>query len=241
MNEAWTGFLSERDRQVLELLGFAARMGFGLRPALLVVDVNYEFAGEQALPLLESVKRWRTACGEEAWKAIKLIRWVIDAAHGKGVPVFYSTNSRRRDRWDAGSWRWKSAHEQSSAPRNPRADDIVEDIAPQPHDIVIAKTKPSVFFGTPFLSFLTDLKVDSLLVCGGTTSGCVRATVIDAFSHNLRCAVLADACFDRLETSHAASLVDMQAKYADVISTHEAVAFVGALRPGMFELPRGGA
>ena len=118
-----------------------------------------------------------------------------------------------------------------------RADDIVDAIAPHPLDFVIAQTKPSVFFGTPFLAMLLDLKVDSLIVCGGTTSGCVRATAVDAFSHNLRCAVVAEACFDRLQASHAMSLVDLHAKYADVVGCDEALGFIGSLEPGLFILP----
>jgi len=230
-------FLNDRDRGVLKSLGFGARMGFGGRPALVIVDTNYEFCGERPLPIMESIKHWRGSCGEEGWTAVAVMKRLIDAAHDKGLPVFYSTNTRRMDRWDAGSWRWKSAGERAPGPRDPRLDDIVAEIAPRPQDVVIRKTKPSVFFGTPFLSYLNLLKVDSLLVCGGTTSGCVRATVLDAFSENLRCAVVADACFDRVEVSHAMNLVDMHSKYADVIDGDEALQFIGSLESGMFELP----
>jgi len=240
IEQSWMQPLSDRDRKVLEALGHGARQGFGRRPALLVIDCNYDFCGAGPAPILEAISRWRNACGEHAWAAIKVIRRLLDASHTKGLPVFYSTNTRRADGFDAGSWRWKHAHERGQqGPRIARADDIVDEIAPAPQDVVIQKTKPSVFFGTPLLSFLVDLKVDSLLVCGGTTSGCVRASVLDAFSNNLRCAVVADACFDRLETSHAINLVDMQAKYADVIASEEAVKFVQGLPPALFELPRG--
>ena len=169
--------------------------------------------------------------------AIAVMKRLIGVAHEKGLPVFYSTNTRREDRWDAGSWRWKSAGERAPGPRDSRVDDIVAEIAPLPQDVIIRKTKPSVFFGTPFLSLLQLLKVDSLLVCGGTTSGCVRATVLDAFSENLRCAVVADGCFDRVEVSHAMNLVDMQTKYADVIDSDEAMKFMAGLQSGMFDLP----
>ena len=237
MSQDWMRFLNERDRGVLQVLGFGARMGFGARPALLIVDTNYEFCGQRPLPILESIKHWRGSCGEEGWAAIAVMKRLIDAAHAKGVPVFYSTNARREDRWDAGSWRWKSAGERAPGARDPRLDDIVAEIAPQAQDVIVRKTKPSVFFGTPFLSLLQLLKVDSLLVCGGTTSGCVRATVLDAFSENLRCAVVADGCFDRVEVSHAMNLVDMQTKYADVIDGDEAVKFIASLQSGLFELP----
>jgi maleamate amidohydrolase len=239
MTQDWQRFLNDRDREVLGLLGFGARMGFGERPALLIIDTNYEFIGERPLPIVESIKQWRGSCGLEGWAAVAVMKKLIDAARAKGVPVIYSTNTRRADRWDAGSWRWKSAGERSTAPRSDKVDDIVADIAPGPKDLIIRKTKPSVFFGTPLLSYLTLLKADSLIVCGGTTSGCVRASVLDAFSENIRCAVVADGCFDRVEVSHAMNLVDMQAKYADVVESTEALSYLGGLTPGMFDLPAG--
>jgi len=237
----WMKYLTARDREVLEASGYGARMGFGQRPALLIVDVNYNFTGDHPQPILESIRRWRNSCGEEAWVAIRVIRRLIDACHGRGVPVFYSTNTRRPDGFDAGSWRWKNARELENVEQEIDGNEIVKEVAPEPRDVVIRKTKPSAFFGTPLLSFLIDLKVDSLLVCGVSTSGCVRATVIDAFSQNLRCAVVADACFDRLEVSHAINLADMHAKYADVIPSDEALAFLGRLEPDIFELPTGRA
>jgi maleamate amidohydrolase len=229
--------LTPRDLEALELLGYGARQGWGKRPALLIIDTNYEFCGHASEPLLEVIRKWPTACGEEAWSAVKVMRKLIDACKARRLPVFYSTNTRRPDGFDAGSWKWKSAAERKGRRRMDRADDIVDEIAPHPEDVVILKTKPSVFFGTPFLSFLVELKVDSLIVCGGTTSGCVRASVIDAFSQNLRCAVVADACFDRLQASHSINLVDMQAKYADVVSSEEAMGHVASLEAGMFRLP----
>jgi nicotinamidase-related amidase len=234
---AWMQYLSDRDRKALALLGFGSRQGYGQRPALLIIDTNYEFCGPRSEPLLEVIPTWPTACGDEAWAAVRVMRRLIDGCKAKGLPVFYSTNTRRADGFDAGSWRWKSANERKGRTRMPRADDIVDEIAPRPEDVVIQKTKPSAFFGTPLLSFLIDLKVDSLIVCGGTTSGCVRAAVIDAFSQNLRCAVVAEGCFDRLESSHAMNLVDMQAKYADVVTAEEVLSFVATLPDGLFVLP----
>ena len=236
----WTSFLTEQDRVALELLGHSARQGWGERPALLLIDVNYEFCGHEDVPLLDIIKRWPAACGHNAWRSVPVMHRLIDAGKARGLPVFYSTNTRRPDGFDAGSWKWKSSNRKDAVAKRgriERADDIVDAIAPRPEDVVIEKTKPSVFFGTPFLSFLVDLKVDSLIIGGGTTSGCVRATVVDAFSHNLRCAVVADACFDRLDCSHAVSLLDMQAKYADVVESDEALAHIGSLASAMFRLP----
>jgi nicotinamidase-related amidase len=117
--------------------------------------------------------------------------------------------------------------------------EIVAPLAPAPQDIVVLKQKPSGFFGTNMASYLTLLGCDSLLVTGTTTSGCVRATVLDAFSLNYRIALAEEACFDRSQASHAINLCDMNAKYADVVKTSEILAYLEKLPVGMFDLPRG--
>lgn len=241
MNEpVWNEYLTERDKQVFAAGGFGSRQGFGKRPAVLVVDVNYFFCGDRREPILESVKRWRASCGEEAWDGVEAIRKLLSTARGRGLPVIYTTGSRRADNWDAGSWGWKNART-GEKPRTEgsglEGNTIVREIAPQPEDIVIAKHKPSAFFGTPLQSFLVQLGADSLIVTGTTTSGCVRASVIDAFSENFRVTLAEECCFDRSQSSHAINLMDMQAKYADVRPTAEIVAYVQALPDGLFALP----
>jgi nicotinamidase-related amidase len=227
----WNKFLTERDRAVFETSGYGARGGFGRRPALLVIDVNWAFCGDQPEPILDSIKRWRNSCGEDAWVALPYIRALIDKCHNKGVPVLYTTGVRREDNWDSGSWLWK----------NSRGNEIVTPIAPGPRDIVVLKQKPSGFFGTNMASYLTLLGCDSVIVTGTTTSGCVRATVLDAFSLNYRIALAEEGCFDRSQASHAINLCDMNAKYADVVKTSEILAFLDTLPSGMFDLPKGNA
>jgi nicotinamidase-related amidase len=238
----WNEFLTERDKQVFKAAGYGTRQGFGRRPALLIVDVNYFFCGDRPEPILESIKRWRNSCGTEAWDGIKAIKQLLDAARERELPVIYTTGTRRTDNWDAGSWAWKNIRTEE----RPRTDGtnldgntIVAEIAPGPHDIVIRKQKPSAFFGTPVLSFLVQLGVDSLLVTGVSTSGCVRASVVDAFSHNYRVSIVEEGCFDRSQASHAMGLCDLNAKYADVVTLAETLAFVRSLPVGLFELPRG--
>ena len=240
----WNQFLTERDKAVFGNSGYGARQGFAKRPALLVIDVNYAFCDERPMPILESIKRWRNSCGAEAWEGVKAIKRLLAAARARGLPVIYSTGTRRDDDWDRGSWNWKN----SRAAERPRTQSsgqdgntIVPDIAPQPEDVVIEKLKPSVFFGTPLLSFLVLLGADSLIIAGTTTSGCVRATVVDAFSNNYRVAIVEEGCFDRSQASHALSLCDMNAKYADVVRLEETLAYIEALPKGLFNLPAGGA
>jgi nicotinamidase-related amidase len=237
----WDKFLTDRDKAVFAAGGFGARMGFGTRPALLIVDVNYAFCGERPEPILESIKRWPTSCGEEAWEGVKITKPLVERARAKGIPVIYTTNKRRPDFWDSGSWAWKSTR-QKERPRTEAIHDpnmIVREIAPGPKDLLIEKQKPSAFYGTPLQSYLTLLGCDSLLVTGATTSGCVRASVLDAFSANYRVAVIEDACFDRSQASHAVSLCDMHAKYADIVESAEALDYMAKLAEGLFELPAG--
>jgi nicotinamidase-related amidase len=96
-------------------------------------------------------------------------------------------------------------------------------VAPEADDIVLPKCKPSAFFGTPLLALLIDRDIDTLLVCGGSTSNCVRATAVDAASFNFRTIVVADCVFDRFEISHLVALFDLDRQYADVVSLTEAV------------------
>ncbi len=242
----WNKFLTERDKAVFAAGGFGARAGFGKRPALLVIDVNWAFCGERPEPILQSIRRWRTSCGEEAWVALEHIKALIDKARGKGLPVIYTTGERRADNWDAGSWRWKSTRGEEtggSAGGFPGGaldgNEIVAMIAPGPKDIVVRKQKPSGFFATNLAAYLTLLGCDSVIVVGTTTSGCVRATVVDAFSLNYRVTLAEEGCFDRSEASHAVSLCDMHAKYADVVPTAEVLAYFDRLPADLFNLPSG--
>ena len=104
---------------------------------------------------------------------------------------------------------------------------------------MIKKQKPSGFFGTNLASYLTLLSCDSVIVVGTTTSGCVRATVVDAFSLNYRVTLAEEGCFDRSEASHAVSLCDMRAKYADVLPTSEILSYFDQLPADLFDLPAG--
>src|SRR5438309_12119400 len=163
----WNKFLTERDKAVFAAGGFGARAGFGKRPALLVIHVNWAFCGERPEPILESIKRWRTSCGEEAWVALEYIKSLIEAAHTKGLPVIYTTGERRPDNWDAGSWRWKSTRgDEASGSVHDGIDgnEIVAMIAPGPREIVVKKQKPAGFFGTDWTR--SETKSDhGLLAC----------------------------------------------------------------------------
>ena len=108
---------------------------------------------------------------------------------------------------------------------------IVAEIAPQPGEMVLAKNKPSIFHGTGLLPYLIAHQIDSLIICGGVTSGCVYATAVDGFSNNYKIAVVADASFDRVQTPHWVFLLDIDLKYGDVVTTGTAVEHLKSLRP----------
>lgn len=139
----------------------------------------------------------------------------------------------RADGLGRGLWRSSRNAEKGGVPGY-IGSDIVADIAPQERDVLLRKSKPSAFFGTGLLHYLLELKVDTLLVVGTTTSGCVRATVIDAFSHNFNVAVVEEGTFDRGEVSHAINLFDMNAKYADVVSLATTLEYIDELSPDLF-------
>ena len=224
-SELWDAFLTNRDRAVAAVSGYGGSAGFGDRPALLVIDVTTNFCGDKPEPILDSIEKWRNSCGEEAWKGIAVISQLLRVARVCGIPVIYSGGSKSSGAVVySGRWADKNRRRaEDGDPEHSKGYDFAEPIAPDAGDIVIRKTKPSVFFGTPLLSYLVALGVDTLICCGATTSGCVRATVIDAFSYNFRVNVVADATFDRTQSSHAINLYDMHQKYADIVTAETAI------------------
>ena len=222
----WDRFLTERDNRVFDIAGFGGQVGFGERAALLIVDVNNNFCGPVELPVEEAAAKWRSSCGEQAWDAVRCISALLPAARRAGVPVIYTTG---RDE-STGRGRWHDKVRSHTASRRPdRPHEIIQQIAPEPSELVIEKSKPSAFFNTMLAPYLIEQQIDSLIVCGGTTSGCVRATVVDAFSHNYRTSVVLQGTFDRSEASHAVGLFDMKAKYADVVDQAEVQAHLEGL------------
>lgn len=226
----WDDVMTGRDRAVFEKAGYGKRGGLGEQPALIVIDMTYAFTGDRREGILESVARWPHSCGEAGWDAVAPIGRLLVAARAAGAPVVYTRGEFRPDASDAGRWAGKLTRGfEEPADRRFAGDQFVGEIAPQPGDLVIKKDKPSAFFGTPLMSYLNERRIDSLIVTGSTTSGCVRATVVDGFSYNFRVAVVEEATFDRGEVSHKVNLFDLNQKYADVISTQEAVSYLAAL------------
>jgi nicotinamidase-related amidase len=134
------------------------------------------------------------------------------------LPIYYSRRDDRSQPVRRGVWNLKRGTAKSPAYVDPKADEWPEPYAPRPQDTIILKNKPSCFFATPLESFLRYDGVDSLVVVGVSTSGCVRAAVCDAFSHNFRVVVVEEAVGDRSPSAHLANLFDIDMKYGDVES-----------------------
>ncbi|MFI6345937.1 isochorismatase family protein [Streptomyces sp. NPDC050560] len=240
LSDKWGAHFPAAELDVLAAAGYGARMGFGERPALLVVDVTYSFCGATPMPVLDAISRNRRSCGEWAWEAVDAMVRLVDAARAAGVPVVYSTMiDPDSPAYEPGLWGAKNARGTEDSPAagdGPRGDtprrdnDVVDELRPAPGDLVLAKGKPSIFHGTNLLDHLVARGVDSLIVCGGTTSGCVYASSVDGFSHNFKVTVVRDACFDRVGTPHWAGLLDIDMKYGDVIDTDETVGHLTTLK-----------
>lgn len=241
MSRVWDKFITEQDRKVWEASGYGARGGYGTRPAVIVVDVNYAFTGDNTMPILESVKTWRNSCGAAGWAAIPPTQKLLAAARAQHIPVFFSTGTDSRpDGFDRGGWAHKNSRSREDLPMEHktspfRGNDIVKEIAPMPHEILLEKLKPSAFHGTALMGYLTDLGVNTLIVTGTTTSGCVRATVLDAFSQNYKITLVEECCFDRFESSHAINLFDMQAKYCDVTSLDDVTSYLDSVPRDLYD------
>ena len=211
----WDDAIPEEERQLYRAAGFGRRAGPGTKPVLLVIDVQYRTVGTLPRPLPEAIAEFPTSCGERGWAAVPHIARLLALFREKRWPVLYPHVAPKQGH-DAGRLAEK-VPAMFAVP--PQGYDFVAEVAPEPGDILLPKKHPSAFFGTPLASHLVDLGADTLVVTGCTTSGCVRASVVDAFSYNFRVMVPSDAVYDRGATSHAVNLFDMAEKYADVMTT----------------------
>lgn len=228
---AWDDVLPEIDRQVYEAAGMTGRArGFGEKPVVLVIDVMYTFTGDHREPILDAIKKHRTACGMVAWDGVAEIARLVGAARSRHVPIVYTVMEQRADGFD------RNAADRASGRTDPPTDFIgsyanavVDEVAPADEDIVITKPQPSAFFGTPLINYLTYLRADSVIVTGCTTSGCIRAAALDARQYGFKPVVPESCVWDRGELAHKANLFDIHMKIGDVTSTDAAIDHLRAL------------
>lgn len=194
--------------QTYKNAGFGASVPRGIRPAIVVVDFTYGFTDV----------RYPAAADMSA--QIAATRRLTDLARTKGFPVIFTTIAYHPG--EVGRLPWlKKATGMAALLEGSRLVEIDKDTGIQPSDPIIIKKGASGFFGTTLSALLIASRVDTVVVAGATTSGCVRATVVDAVQSGFNVLVPADCCADRAKAPHDANLYDMQQKYADVSDADE--------------------
>lgn len=198
----------QHDETLFRERGFGLKMGFGARPALVVVDMIKAFTDPSMM------------LGSNLDNQISVIKDLLVLTHERRIPVLFSTVVYNdADLRDAGVWSLKQKGAVTL-----KAGPLVEvdpRLEMRPTDSLLVKKYASCFFGTDLVSRLTSQQIDTLIITGATTSGCVRATAIDAVQNGFRPMVVREAVGDRSETAHKQSLFDLNAKYADVVSFEE--------------------
>ena len=217
------------DQDTLEIYKHYRRQTYiGQRPALLAIDLyNLVYQGG-ARPVREVVKDHPSACGEYAWNAIAPIQELLALARSRMIPVIYTTAETRKE---VDPTVVRATHRDTKG-IDPQAYAIWKDFKPEPEDLLIYKERASAFFGTPLIAHLTQRGIDSLIVCGESTSGCVRASVLEAYSYGFHTVVVEECCFDRSLLSHKVNLFDLHHKYADVMHLDEVKRHLGRGREG---------
>lgn len=210
---SWDHYLSDADRAVLARGRWAQRGGSGERPALLIIDAQNYMAGirggEQAA--------YPASCGEIGWQAIDQIARLLEVARRSTIPIVFTRLIIDPSVSNAGGVLTRKIGNQGGDFlffAGTHGSEIVAPLAPAPGELVLDKKRFSAFFGTSLLSHLVALGVDTLIVAGGSTSNCVRATVVDGASFDFHVVVPREAVFDRIPVCHEISLFDMHRAYA---------------------------
>jgi maleamate amidohydrolase len=181
----------------------------------MIIDVQYRTVGTEPRPFDEALTEFTTSCGDVGWAAVPKIAALLALFRERNWPVFYPYVAPKES-YDQGALGAKIPGIMNIPAKGY---EFVAEVAPRAGDVLLPKRHPSAFFGTPLASYLVQSGIDSLVVTGCTTSGCVRGSVVDAFSYNYKVAVPSDAVYDRSPVVHEVNLFDMAQKYADVYTT----------------------
>jgi maleamate amidohydrolase len=208
----------EQAREVYAKARLGESVTLGSRPALLVVDFSCGFTDPEC------------ALGSDLSEQVEATRVLLDAVRAKGLPVVFTTIGFEPSLKDGGLWLQKvpSLGELQVGGRWVEIDPRLE---PREDETIVLKKGASAFFGTNLASILISLGVDSMILCGATTSGCIRATAIDLLQYGYPTLVPRECVGDRAQAPHEANLFDIDAKYADVVSIEEALDYLERL-PG---------
>ncbi len=223
----WEDVLSDIDKQVIVKGGYGKRRGYGKHPIMMIIDPQWNYMGANK-PIQEQWDEWPSGVGKAAWDGVGPIKKIVDKMHEKGYPVIITRNVQKKTlKFD--SFSNKTNRDQTKYIDGNPATEIIPELAPAPQDIVIDKAYASVFYGTPIQSYLVKLGVDTIIMTGGSTSGCVRASTIDAIERSYNVAMVADCVFDRISISHKAGLLDCWMKYCDVVDSEDVLAYLDSL------------
>jgi len=206
--EKWRGYVPDAELETYRKGGFANRLGIGKRAALVNIDTTHMFVDPSY-----------AFCGAEMPELISSLDKITSLFRELELPIYYTRRDDRSLPSYRGAWNLKLAKpDDIEFVADPKADEWPESYAPQQGDRIILKNKPSGFFGTMLADFLRYDEVDTVVMVGVSTSGCVRASAVDAFSHNFRVILVEEACGDRSPQAHKANLFDLDMKFADVES-----------------------
>lgn len=209
----WWTFIPEHERALYKSAGFTGDQSLEGKPGLLVIDVTHNFTGTRDLPITEAIKEFTTSCGEYAWKALPHIKALLDAFRRLKLPIVYTGRDVAAQEATTGSTKRRGTVDAGHG--------YVDMVKPRDDEWICTKARASAFYGTPLDAYFRIQGVQSLIVCGGSTSGCVRASSVDAFSAGYKVIVAEEACFDRARTPHLVNLFDLNAKYGTVLTTAE--------------------
>ena len=218
----WETIFPEEERRVYEKAGYHSRQAFGRNPALLIIDVLLGFTGTNPMEIMDAIEEFPTSCGKVAWEALPKIKELLETCRKADIPVVYSTGDAEFKTVFGNAT--KRTVVQKDFER--LATNFPEMIQPREDEYVVRKARASAFFGTHLITYLMNRGIDSLLVTGTTTCGCVRATVLDGYSYGIPVFVVEECVFDRSRTSHLVNLYEMNSKYATVITLAEALSFI---------------
>lgn len=228
--DKWQEFLTDRDKEHDKLWGKKELTGFGDKPALLLIDIYYSVLGLKREPIFESMKQWPGSTGLEGWAAVDQTAILLAAARENGIPVIFVKGKDKGPHNVVKPWITGGGKSKLNPMMTPEMDkigkQIVDEIKPLPGELVIEKYAPSAFWGTPLMFQLISLGIDTLIVCGETTSGCVRASVVDGAANRFKIGVVEECVFDRTQSSHYLNLYDMHNKYADVVTMEYAKSYL---------------
>jgi nicotinamidase-related amidase len=224
-DHCWKDVIPEADLNVYKM--WRRETFVGPRPALLAIDLyDSVYRGGSHLPS-ELNEKYPGTCGIYAHRAIAPTKLLFAAARRAGIPIFFCTQETRPNNRPKGA---TSVRTQPKSPPPPENFAIYKEFSVEPTDIVIWKQRASVFQGTPLSSHLTLLDISSLIVCGESTSGCVRASVVDAHSAGFHVSLVEECTYDRAELTHKVNLFDLAHKYVDVMHVQEVVAHLDAMQ-----------